>query len=221
MNIVEPGKNPEATISGSYGYAWQQLKKNFLYFIAVILMLAIAESPISGLSDSEFDITPITYLILILATAYMFLIFPVFKFGGAFIFLKGIRNEKMDVTDLFLGFRENYVSIILANLILFTLIGIGFLFLIIPGIILVVRLSFVSFLVMDKRMEPIAAIEKSWEMTRGNAWKIFGMFLVAIPVFIAGLLFCIVGVIVSISWTSAAFAAMYHAIDLEGQRNMT
>lgn len=220
MNIVKSEKIPKATISGSYAYAWQQIWKYFLYFFVVALIVGIAESPSGVFSESEFENGPLTVLLLIFGTAYMFLLLPVIKYGGDLIFLRGIRNEKMDITELFAGFRENYVSIILANLITFSLIGIGFVFLIIPGIILAVRLSFVSLLVMDKKMEPIAAIEKSWEMTKGHGWKIFGMFLLAIPVFIGGLIFCVVGVFVSIIWISAAFKAMYHGIDLEEQKGL-
>ena len=70
---------------------------------------------------------------------------------------------------------------------------------------------------MDKNLEPVAAVEKSWEMTRGYGWKIFGMGMLAIPVFILGLICLFVGVIFALIWISAAFAAMYHAIDLEEQ----
>jgi uncharacterized membrane protein len=121
---------------------------------------------------------------------------------------------------MFDGFKKNYVNIILANLLVFAIVGLGFVFLIIPGIILACRLAFVSYLVMDKNMDPVAAVEKSWEMTRGHGWQIFGMGLLAIPIFIGGLLCFIVGVVFAIIWISAAFAAMYHAVDLEEQQQL-
>jgi uncharacterized membrane protein len=71
---------------------------------------------------------------------------------------------------------------------------------------------------MDKNMEPVAAVEKSWEMTRGYGWKIFGMALLVLPIFIAGLLCFIVGVLFAIIWIHAAFASMYHAVDLEDKK---
>jgi hypothetical protein len=69
-------------------------------------------------------------------------------------------------------------------------------------------------------MEPVAAIEKSWEMTRGYGWTIFGMAMLAILVFIAGLLCLLVGAFISAMWISASFAALYHAIDWEQQERM-
>ncbi len=150
--------------------------------------------------------------------AYGLLFLPVVKYGGDLLYLRSIRNEKVDISELFDGFKNNYLNIILANLLTFAIIGIGFVFFIIPGIILACRLVFVSYLVMDKNMEPVAAVEKSWEMTRGYGWKIFGMALLVLPIFIGGLLCFIVGVFFAIIWVHAAFAAMYHAIDLEDKK---
>ncbi|MCK5277444.1 MAG: DUF975 family protein, partial [Cyclobacteriaceae bacterium] len=124
------------------------------------------------------------------------------------------------ISDMFDGFKKNYLNIVLANLLMFAIIGLGFIFLIIPGIILACRLAFVPYLVMDKNLEPVAAVEKSWEMTRGYGWKIFGMGMLAIPIFILGLICLFVGVIFALIWISAAFAAMYHAIDLEEQKQL-
>jgi len=70
---------------------------------------------------------------------------------------------------------------------------------------------------MDKDLEPIAAVEKSWAMTRGYGWKIFWMAMLAIPIVIGGLLCLIIGILFAIVWIGSAFAAMYHAVDLEEQ----
>ena len=81
----------------------------------------------------------------------------------------------------------------LANLLVFAICGIGFVLLIVPGIIFACRLSFVPYLVMDKGLDPVAAIEKSWFMTRGHGWRIFGMYLLSILLFIVGFMLFIVG----------------------------
>ncbi len=215
MEIVKEERKPEATVSGSYRYGWQQMWKYFLYLFLVLIIVGIAESPASIARDSDGDMSAGLILLQILATLYWLLFFSVIKYGGDLMYLRAIRNEKVDISEMFDGFKKNYVNIILANLLTVAIVGLGFVFLIIPGIILACRLVFVSYLVMDKNLEPVAAVEKSWEMTRGHGWKIFGMALLAILVAIAGLLCFIVGIVFAIIWISAAFAAMYHAIDLE------
>lgn len=214
MELLKEEHKANATISGSYRYAWQQLWKNFLYLLLVAIIVGVSESPTSILKNTEaVDASAGVVVLQFLAAAYMLLFLPVIKYGADLLELRAIRNEKMDIAEMFDGFKTKYLNIILANLLTFALIGFGLVFLIVPGIILACRLVFVSFLVMDKDMEPIAAVEKSWEMTKGHGWRIFGMVLFAIPVFIAGLLFFIVGIVISLMLISMAFAALYHAID--------
>ncbi len=220
MEIINNERKPQATISGSYGYGWQQMKKHFLYFLLILLIVGIAESPASMAKESNLDNSIYMVFLQIFSAAYALLLLPVITYGGSLLYLRGIRNEEIDFSELFVGFREKYVHIVLANLLKFAIVGIGFVFLIVPGIILLCRLAFVSLLVMDKDLDPVAAVEKSWQMTRGHGWRIFGMGLLAIPVFIAGMICFIVGAFVAVMWISAAFTALYHAIDLEDQKKM-
>ena len=220
MELVNPSRKPPATVSGSYGFGWQQLWKHFVYFLIVSLIVAFAESLTSGLKGTDEKLTLAVIGIQLVVVAYWLLVLPVINYGADLLFLRGIRDEKMEVEVLFRGFRENYLNIVLANFLTAAIVGIGLVFLIIPGIILGCRLVFVPYLVMDKHLEPIAAIEKSWEMTRGHAWTVFWMAILAILVIIAGLICFLVGVFISAMWISASFATLYHAIDTGGQARM-
>ena len=220
MEIIKEERKPEATITGSYGYGWQQMWKHFLYLFLVLIIVGIAESPTSIVRDSDAENSPGMIILQILAAVYWLLVFSVVKYGGNLMYLRAIRNEKFEISEMFDGFKKNYINIILANLLTFAIIGLGFVLLIVPGIILACRLAFVSYLVMDKNMEPVTAIEKSWEMTKGHGWQIFGMGLLIIPIVIGGLICFIVGIVFSIIWISAAFASMYHAIDLEEMKEL-
>ena len=108
-----------------------------------------------------------------------------------------------------MGFKDNYLNIVLANLLVFAIVGLGLVFLIVPGIIFLCRLAFVPYLVMDKKLEPVAAVEKSWSMTRGHGWIV-----------ILGLICLIVGVFFAAMWITTAFAAYYHAVDQEEQKKL-
>jgi uncharacterized membrane protein len=110
--------------------------------------------------------------------------------------------------ELFYGFKD-YLNIILANLLVTAIIGIGMVFLIIPGIIFACRLAFVPYLVVDKKLDAVKAVEESWRMSRGHGWTIFLMAIMVIPIGIAGLMVLGVGVIFSIIWVNIAFAAIY------------
>ena len=220
MKIMKKEKIPKVTVSGSYGYGWQQMWKHFLYLFLITVIVTFARIPVSIIQESVTVSTAGMVLLQILAAAYLLLFIPVISYGSNLLFLRGMRNEKIEVQEIFNGFKKNYLNIILANLLTFAIVGLGFVFLIVPGIILACRLSFVSLLVMDKNMEPVAAVEKSWEMTKGYGWTVFGIGMMAIPVFIGGILFFVVGVIFAIIWISTAFASFYHAVDLEDKKNL-
>ena len=89
-----------------------------------------------------------------------------------------------------------------------------------PGLYKNERKAFVPYLVMDKGLDPVAAIEKSWFMTRGHGWRIFGMWMLTIVLVIGGLLVVGVGAIFALMWSGAAFASLYHAVDLEDQARL-
>jgi uncharacterized membrane protein len=90
--------------------------------------------------------------------------------------------------------------------------------LIIPGIIIGCRLVFVSYIVMDKKLDPIEAVELSWKLTRGHGWRIFAMGITSFFIFILGLLMLIIGVLPAIMWISSSFATLYQSILIEKEK---
>jgi uncharacterized membrane protein len=147
-------------------------------------------------------------------------VLPVITYGGDWLYLRFMRDERANVADMFAGFRKGYLNVVLANLLVYAIVGIGFLLFVIPGIIFACRLAFVPYLVMDKGFDPVAAIEKSWFMTRGHGWRIFGLYLLSILLFFCGLLLVVVGAFFALMWMGSAFASLYHAIDLEEQARL-
>jgi len=220
MSTVKSERIPTATISGSYGYGWQQMWKHFLYLFLIAVIVAFAQAPASMIRDAEQFRSPGMIVLQIIIAVYWLLVLSVINYGADLLYLRAVRNEKIDIKEMFDGFKKNYLNIILANLLTFAIVGLGFVFLIVPGIILACRLAFVPYLVMDKNLDPVAAVEKSWEMTKGHGWKIFGMAMLAILVVIAGLLCLIVGIFFAVIWISTAFASLYYAIDLEEQAKL-
>ena len=151
------------------------------------------------------------FLSSIFGLAYYFLFIPIIKFAADLMFIQAVRGEKIEVETILIGFK-NYLNIILANLLTVAIIGLGFVAILIPGIIFACRLVFVSYLVMDKHLDPISAVEESWRMTRGHGWRIFWMGIVSFFIVIAGLIMLFVGVIPAAMWINASFASLYQAV---------
>lgn len=205
-------KIPDGTIRGSFGFGWEQMKKYFLYFFVAAVIGAIIKVPVDSVKDINGHLSPGWIFLGILVFLYSLLLIPVINYGIDYFFLKGVRDEKLEVKEIFIGFN-NYVNIILAHLLASALIIMGFIFFIIPGIILACRLVFVSYLVMDRQLDPIKAVEKSWQMTHGYGWRIFGMGVISFFLIILGLILMIVGVFFAAMWIATTFASLYYHID--------
>jgi uncharacterized membrane protein len=210
-------RTPKAKAFGSFGYGWQQLWKYFLHLFLISVVVWVVNAPSMGAIRGDYYNTAGFVVLGMLATVYALLVAPVVSYGGDWMYLRFMRDERPNVADLFAGFRHGYLNIVLANLLVYAICGIGFVLFVVPGIIFACRLSFVPYLVMDKGLDPVAAIEKSWFMTRGHGWRIFAMYLLTIVLVLLGLFVIGVGAIFALMWSSSAFASLYHAVDLEDQ----
>ena len=204
------------SVGGSFSYGWRKMfDKAFLPLLLAVIIAGLLNGPatMSWKSDSETWFNLVWVLpVVLFGLAYGFLFLPVINYGEKFLFLNAMRENEADLKFLFEGFKTKYLKIVLANLIVIALTIIGFIMLIIPGIIVLCRLAFVPFLVMDKDLEPLQAVEKSWQMTRGHGWKIFAMGVISFFLLIGGLIVFVVGIIFSFMWIHSAFATLYQSV---------
>ena len=203
---------PDSSIGTSFSFGWKQLKKYFLYLFLVAIIISVLQIPSGVAHNIKHIVSPGAVMLQIFAFFYLLLLFPIFSYGADLIYLRAIRDEPLDLKEMFIGFK-NYVNIILAHLLATAIIVLGFIFLIIPGIIFACRLVFVPYLVMERNLDAVKAVEKSWQMTAGHGWKIFGMGILSFFIIILGLILLIIGVIPAAMWVGSAFASLYHSID--------
>jgi len=228
------------TFGDSFGTGWRVMMDNFLRLLLVVFILAIVAAPYKifdiKIDPSDFPWSPWKWngdwehffglaslgifaaFFALIAFLYSFLVAPVFQYGGKLIFVESVRRKKPDFEILIRGFMDNYLHIILANLLVFALVIMGIFVLIIPGIIIACRLAFVSYIVMDKKLDPIEAVELSWKLTRGHGWTIFLMGFVSFFIIILGLCLLIVGIFPAIMWISSSFATLYQSVLLEKEK---
>jgi len=227
------------TFGNSFGTGFQVMLDNFLRLFLVVLVLAILTGPTKfGFHFNKGDLHGFPWnwdgdwehifslaslgvfavFFIMLGLLYTFLAKPVVQYGGKMIFVQSVRRIKPDFELLISGFWTNYLNIILANLLVFALVVLGLFALIVPGIIIACRLAFTGYIVMDKKLDPIEAVELSWKLTRGHGWTIFFMGFVSFFIFIFGLMIMIIGVFPAAMWISSSFATLYQSVLLEKER---
>jgi uncharacterized membrane protein len=182
------------------------MKKFFLPLFLIMVVLIFAEIPMGLLDDESGAFAQIFQV------AYWFFILAPLDYGSSFVFLNAARDSEPDIKEIRVGFYY-YLKVITARLLVTAIVALGFLMVIVPGIIFACRLALVPYLVVDRGLDAIKAVEESWKMTKGHASTIFWMGVLILPIALAGLITFGVGIVVSIMWIKLAFASLYIAIN--------
>ncbi|MCL6471917.1 MAG: hypothetical protein K6T91_03815 [Firmicutes bacterium] len=109
--------------------------------------------------------------------------------GAINVALKSIKGEKAELGDFFAAYPL-YLIFLVSNFLFSLAVGIGTIFLIIPGIYLFVRLQFFGYYIVDKNARGtdaiIGSLQRSWELTKGIAGKVFLLDLALLGFIILG-----------------------------------
>jgi len=209
--ILNSSLLPEPTVSGTFGHAWEIMKKRFPELLLVMLIQMVLSAP-TGAKHLLFAWSDANvYTIGMFQFIYSLLVVMPVSYGCSWVYLKAIRGDSFRFQDVFFAY-QSFGNILVANLLVFLIVVAGFIMLIVPGIIFACKLAFVPYLVMDEKMEAVDAVRKSWNMTRGFSWTIFLMGFLSIFVAIGGLICFIVGIFPAAIWISLAFACIYWVI---------
>jgi uncharacterized membrane protein len=156
---------------------------------------------------------------VIFSIAYSVFLTNPLGYGVNYTYLKAARDDQIEVKDMFEPFHY-YWEAVLAGLLTGLIVVVGIIFLIVPGIIFSCKLAFVPFLVVDRKMGAIDSIKESWRMTGGYAWKVFLIYLLGIPITIAGFICLGIGIIPASMWIATAVATLYYAVSSSAQASI-
>lgn len=193
------------SIGGLIKESWALTKKNLSFLVplfVVLFVLALAgNSFVSYVMDVGILFGIVAQILVSLLQAY-------FSMGLVAITLKIVRGEEATWEDLFLqeyNFWQFFWGSLLYGLIMFG----GFLILIVPGIIWAITFSLFKYRIVEHGESARVALKKSAEMTKGYRWKIFLLGFPVIGINILGALCLLVGLFVTIPFTSVLGALVY------------
>lgn len=117
--------------------------------------------------------------------------------------------------DLLIPFKTYKVTLhyALGSILYALIVLVGLIFLILPGIYLLVRLQFFTYLLVEhENMGAIESFKRSMGMTKGRFWSLFGFGLVFVGINLLGLLAFGVGLFITIPVTCIAYAKLYRTL---------
>jgi zinc-ribbon domain len=137
-----------------------------------------------------------------------FAIGPAMMMGNFIVSAKLLQNHTPQFSDFFLGFRF-FVPLLLTGLVVGVLTCIGTMFLIIPGIYLMVAYVFATSLVVDRRLDFWPALELSRKTVQPIWFGMFGFFLLVLLLDLVGIVALVIGLLVTVPVTMCAVTAAY------------
>ena len=119
----------------------------------------------------------------------LFTLVPIF-FASVIIKMvyDAVIKNNVSVSDAINLSLRKFVFIFIATILYLLIGGIGLIVLIIPGIFLMTKLFFFDCAILLDNKGIISSFEKSWQITKGNWWEVFGFQLIfLIPIIILSL----------------------------------
>lgn len=191
---------PNLEIGFLFNHGWQTFTANMgmaIALLAVTYGINFAVSMVGSMITNVVAISGVDVMVvLVLNVLFTFLSYFVsipLAIGMGYGYLQMSRGQKVDISVMFIGFSAIYGTCLGAGLLYYLILMLGFLALIVPGIILALGLTFYGYLLVDRQLPALESLENSWAMTRGYKWQLFLVFLVSGLFAMLGLFGCLIG----------------------------
>lgn len=205
-------------IKQGWGFAKRHLGLfigTYIVYVAVVmgvdLILRLGQGKL-GVTFDEHGAVTSGFGVFVVA-ALLSNVFSIFMSLGLTSFaLKIVDEREASVGDLF-SQSPRLISAILATIIYLLVVGLGLLCFVLPGIYLALRMMYYQAAIVDHRLGPINALEHSWNITRGNTWRLFLLMLASFLINLAGMMALLVGLIWALPTTMMAYFVAYRFLE--------
>ena len=196
--------------------SWETFKGNPVLFVGLTLISFII-SAIAGSIDNTLGApSPLGGGFRVHTSIFSFLAGAFISMGAINVALKSITGEKAEFGDFFAVYPL-YLIFLISDFLFSVAVGIGTILLIIPGIYLFIRLQFFGYYIVDKNASGtdaiIESLQKSWELTRGMAGKVFLLDLALLGLIILGAIPLGLGLFIVFPLIALAYAYVYRRIE--------
>ena len=189
-------------------YGWETFKKRPKFLSAATVAMIVLTWIVGGIKTTSGD----TFIQIFALSMAALVIQTVVDMGLTHFTLKAGDDIG---TAAFSDFwhPQPFLNYLVATFLSCLIIIFGLIAFIVPGVILALMFFFVKFLVIDRDLNPIAAMEESARITKGNRLELLLLVITLVALNVAGLLCLVVGLLVSIPVSSIAVAHAYRLLE--------
>jgi uncharacterized membrane protein len=200
------------SIHSCVSFGWETFKKRPWFFVGasvVIALVYICASALTSAIDALLGGSAKEPTLLGSLADYG--LSTLISMGAtAFYLATHDSPETVDLTQLWRP--HPFWKFVGASILVGLLIIVGFILLIVPGIVLALMYMFTTFIVIDRGLGPIDAMKESNSITRGHKWPLLGLVCILALINIAGAIALLVGLLVTVPVTSLAFTHAYRVL---------
>ena len=196
-----PPGQPNLTVGDALSYAWAKFQQHAGALILIALIIAAV-----NLVGSILGFVVDNFFARLLLQLIFFVVGQIVTIGVINAALMVTRGEVPTPGKAFS--TERLGPFILASILYGIIVIVGFILCIIPGIIAAFMLGFYGFYILDRNLEPTAALSASFNLVKDNFGIVFLVVLVAILLNFVGALLCGIGLLVTapICWIMYGYA---------------
>ena len=201
----------DISVSSIFSKAWEVFKENGSDIVVITFVYIVLSSVISVLDSMAEGSNFIIVLLFSIACGISQMILAL---GYYRMLLNAVDEKVSTLSVLFMHTNPSLLlHYIIGSIVAGVAIVIGFIFLIIPGIYLAIRLQYFTYCVLEQE-EPdcIQALKESWQMTEGHVLDLFALGCLAFCIVILGLIALVVGLIVAIPVVGLMSAIAYRIL---------
>lgn len=178
----------------------------FIVFLIIIYAIYMFFGIFTGLFEKRL---PVFALVFNLGSLFAGIVINLVMIKVA---LKFCDDDERPVSEV-ISFSGSLLFKFVKGYFLYALIvTAGFLLLIVPGIIWMVKYQYILYFIVDKESGAMDALRKSGEITDGVKWKLFAFLLVLGLINMAGALFFLIGLFATVPTSIVAMAHVYRKL---------
>ena len=196
----------EFRVSNALSYGWKAYLRNLgpmLLLALIIVAVNLILSYVGGALDNAASQIALNFLSVIVGI--------ILAMGLIRASLAVVQGDRPDAAMLVR--TDGFGSYFVAAIIFVACAFLGFVLLIIPGIIVVVMWDFFGYVIVETpTTRATDALRRSAAITKGHRWQLLGLGLVLLALNFLGLLACGVGIIFTYGITAITLAYTYRTL---------
>lgn len=194
-------------IGESMTWAWDRFRENVVLLVGAQIVVLVLPTFIETMGRAVLDNGFLEWIVSVVST----LVTLALQLGITNLALRIHDGKPVEFTHLF-DTVPLALWFMLANILMFIVVGMGLLLFVIPGIIIAIRLFFIAFVMVDENANALDAFQRSWDVTRGYAFDVFLFVLLVFVINFFGLLLLGVGFLVTAPLTTLAAAYVFRTL---------